>query len=128
MPERKKKRREFEYDILNALRCYGLEPDRHDKTIKGLRYRPDFVFFRNDLTILIEVDEYGHATYDQQKERKRVEAISKEFRGRLAFIRVYVPCADDTIERLMELLECDCTREVKDEKIQVMRFVNGVQE
>ena len=50
----------------------------HDSYLPGTRYRPDFLITRNQVALVVEVDEYAHATYDPTKERRRESVITHQ--------------------------------------------------
>lgn len=47
----------------------------HDKAVECFRFRPDFVIELGTHTIVIEVDEFEHQTYDTSCENKRLMSI-----------------------------------------------------
>ena len=61
----------------------------HDTALHKCRYRPDFLFEKSDLYVVVEVDERQHSNtyYNRKGEDSRMLAIAKELAKPTVFIR-----------------------------------------
>lgn len=66
---------QYERIALRFFQSRNLPLISHNKTIGGSWYRPDFVFQRDDVTVVVECDEDKHERYDKLKEQIREDVI-----------------------------------------------------
>lgn len=87
----------FEQIALKAFIARTLPLISHNRRAPGLRYRPDFVFQRNDNLVIVECDENQHASYCPRRERIReariLAAYHREYGVQPKLIR-YDPAPD----------------------------------
>jgi hypothetical protein len=70
----------YEQIALRFFMARNLPLLTYNKMAPGLKYRPDFVFQRNEKLIILECDENQHATYCPKKERIREARIMAAYR------------------------------------------------
>lgn len=76
----------------------------HNKRVPGTRHAPDFMWEHSCYSVILEVDEYGHKSYDKCKEHKRLVDISLKMRKELVVVRLHVPAPVHVIESCMAVL------------------------
>jgi very-short-patch-repair endonuclease len=67
----------IEYRVARMLHKHNLPIISHNKVLHGTKYRPDFLVQTGRTVVVIEVDEYQHERYEQEKERRREHAITE---------------------------------------------------
>lgn len=77
----------------------------HNKKVPGTALSPDFLWEHASHAVILEVDEYGHKSYDPSKEIRRMQLISSALKKETIFVRLYVPSTQDIMRSAIEILE-----------------------
>ena len=123
-----KKYKAHEFSVRDVLEEEGLDNFVHNKRLRDTKFLPDF-FFDGEHKVILEVDEYGHDTYDSTKELKRMRVMSEAIKEVLIIFRLYVPCAPTDIQMCIQVLrraiEDGMVTETQTDKIKVYRYFMG---
>lgn len=92
--------REF---VLKKNLPYQFGMDGYVEKTKTL-YRPDFVFRGEHVSVLLELDENGHESYDQNKEVQRMTNLWTAFDARAIFLRVFVHSNEVLPQSMLEII------------------------
>lgn len=111
--------KKFEKEVYDFLTENEYEFVFNKSVSSKLRFRPDFLFTFDTHTLIVEVDEYQHNSYDVDEEVSRMECIQTELDQNCIFIR-YNPNSfkikgktkrpSNRLETLRETIE-DCKKD-----------------
>lgn len=88
----------YEKLALQFFKSRNLPLKSYNKTVEGCWYRPDFIFERNNIAVVVECDENQHETYDKVKEEIREDIIMTRLRGlgHKTYLIRYDPAPENT--------------------------------
>ena len=100
--------------VVKALQEASIGPFIHDRQIPdtNIRYRPDILFSCKHHTVILEVDEHQHDSYDQDAEVQRMKEIQAALGQPVTFLRynpdAYQPApgARQVLDRIPTLIDC----------------------
>jgi hypothetical protein len=87
----------YEQVALRLFQSRNLPLVSHNKTIGGSWFRPDFVFKRENVAVIVECDENRHASYDKIVEARREDVVMSRLRenGFSTFLVRYDPAPEN---------------------------------
>lgn len=98
--------KKFEIQVKGILEDHDtLDVFIHNKKIPGTVLSPDFLWEHSSYAVILEVDEYGHKSYNPIKEIKRMQLISSALMKETIFVRLHVPSTQDIMDSAIKALE-----------------------
>ena len=99
--------------VVKALQEASIGPFIHDRQIPdtNIRYRPDILFSCKHHTVILEVDEHQHDSYDQDAEVQRMKEIQAALGQPVTFLRYNpdeyqpAPGARQVLDRIPTLID-----------------------
>lgn len=101
---RSKRKKVYEMHMKQKLCSSGIDDFVHNKKLVGTNISPDFLWERDAYFLVLEVDEYGHRSYDPEDEEKRMQLISVKLKKRVIFIRFRMPCEESDLHSCIDLV------------------------
>ena len=113
----------FEMWVKGIIDDRGYDSYVHNCCVAGTRYRPDFLWNRGVSTYILEVDEFGHGSYNAASDYKRMCTISEKLNRQVTFLRLYVPCEEQDV--LNALAHIFSNEDVLTDKVTKHTFFGG---
>lgn len=116
-------KKQYEMRVKGIIDDMGYDSYVHNCCVPGSKHRPDFLWNRGVNTYILEVDEFGHASYDAQKDYKRMCSISTKINKEVIFVRLYAPCETSDVHEALKFIFSNETPQTP--KVTIHRFFGG---
>lgn len=97
--------KKYEMHMRQELCKNGVDDFIHNKKLIGTNISPDFLWERENSFVVLEVDENAHQGYSKEAEKQRMRKISVVLKKKVIFIRLVMPCSDETVNQCVQLIE-----------------------